>query len=577
MLNTVLKQPHTVAFVLLALLTSGVSAQCVHDFDLNAFAPAGPAEHANWVVNGAGTSASQETNQFPTFFLSPQEFSAARMEGTLTVSPTSGDDDYLGLVFGVQSPEALTGASTNVDLWLIDWKSEFQTNSEEGLSLVRVNQNFDFSDADSFMPFFWNHNAGAGFQIKDTQYGTGNGWDANVTYDLVLEFSPNHILFSIDGQVVFERDDCVQPGQFGFYSFSQTGGSFGDFTWQALPAAAVPEQVCVGQDIAIDILPTACDVTPNLEANAIQGWSWGFGNGNGTTDMTMDYAYTTPGVYAVTQTLTDSEGCTQQLSSAVQVLNGPLADFSVSSGCVGEALEFTNLTDANGSVILGYAWDFESDGIVDSEEEHPVHTYSTPDAFEVTLVAATAGCSDTVQVPLAMLPSPTASFTAQQVGLTSSYLFENLSTDADAYLWDFGVENDESDTSQAIDPTYTYSDAGEYWVTLVATSQSGCSATDSLLIDAPEDRTPFFPTAFSPNADGHNDYFRPVDPNVTAMELLIFNPWGELVFVGEDVALGWDGSAKGQPAEQGNYTYRVALELLDGRSVQLAGNISLIR
>ncbi len=54
-------------------------------------------------------------------------------------------------------------------------------------------------------------------------------------------------------------------------------------------------------------------------------------------------------------------------------------------------------------------------------------------------------------------------------------LFENLSSDAEQYLWDFG----DGSTSILFEPTYTYTEAGEYTVSLVVIDSSTCNIADT--------------------------------------------------------------------------------------------------
>lgn len=54
--------------------------------------------------------------------------------------------------------------------------------------------------------------------------------------------------------------------------------------------------------------------------------------------------------------------------------------------------------------------------------------------------------------------------------------FENLSSDADQYIWNFG---DGSPESTAFEPTYTYGDAGTYSVSLVVIDSQTCNIADT--------------------------------------------------------------------------------------------------
>jgi gliding motility-associated-like protein len=67
------------------------------------------------------------------------------------------------------------------------------------------------------------------------------------------------------------------------------------------------------------------------------------------------------------------------------------------------------------------------------------------------------------------------------------------------------------------------------------------------------------PTAFSPNGDGLNDFFRPALQSVDEgdYEFLIYNRWGQLVFFTTNPSIGWDGKTNGRPADPGAYQYIV--------------------
>ncbi|WP_306799958.1 PKD domain-containing protein [Algibacter sp. L4_22] len=58
---------------------------------------------------------------------------------------------------------------------------------------------------------------------------------------------------------------------------------------------------------------------------------------------------------------------------------------------------------------------------------------------------------------------------------TMSFVFRSYSTDAASYLWDFGDGN----TSTEANPDYTYTEGGEYTVTLTTKSSDGLVAEDS--------------------------------------------------------------------------------------------------
>jgi PKD repeat protein len=65
------------------------------------------------------------------------------------------------------------------------------------------------------------------------------------------------------------------------------------------------------------------------------------------------------------------------------VQTGPNADFSAAptSGFAPLSVQFTNLSTGSSQ----YAWDFENDGVIDSNAENPSHTYDAPGSYSVKL------------------------------------------------------------------------------------------------------------------------------------------------------------------------------------------------
>lgn len=85
------------------------------------------------------------------------------------------------------------------------------------------------------------------------------------------------------------------------------------------------------------------------------------------------------------------------------------------------------------------------------------------------------------------------------------------------------------------------------------------------------------PTAFSPNSDGYNDMLYVRGGGIQEMYLRIYNRWGQLVFESRDLNMGWDGKYKGADAPAEAYGYVLSAILLNNKTFQKQGNITLIR
>ncbi|MCS6990387.1 MAG: gliding motility-associated C-terminal domain-containing protein [Chitinophagales bacterium] len=85
------------------------------------------------------------------------------------------------------------------------------------------------------------------------------------------------------------------------------------------------------------------------------------------------------------------------------------------------------------------------------------------------------------------------------------------------------------------------------------------------------------PTAFSPNQDNRNDFFRPQHKGVIEYQLLVFNRWGQMVFRSTNPDAGWDGKFEGTEQPVGVYVWMLNATLEDRTQVQQQGTVTLVR
>ncbi|MCB0630857.1 MAG: gliding motility-associated C-terminal domain-containing protein [Saprospiraceae bacterium] len=126
---------------------------------------------------------------------------------------------------------------------------------------------------------------------------------------------------------------------------------------------------------------------------------------------------------------------------------------------------------------------------------------------------------------------------------------------------------------------FRFSQPGVYPVHL--TSKDGC---DSLVTLRLEFYRVFFPSAFSPNGDGVNDYFNIMggDDLVEIRSILVFDKWGNQVYADRELlpnqsSSGWDGNFQGKLSATGVYTYTAVLLMDDGKERRFSGSFTLVR
>lgn len=208
--------------------------------------------------------------------------------------------------------------------------------------------------------------------------------------------------------------------------------------------------------------------------------------GDGTTTnfpintLTNTHTFTTPGIYPVVMTATNSLGCTD-ISDTIFIQVGEVLplDFTAnpSSICPGESITFTN-TSANQSLFDG--WNYSTDGeLLSNCFGDPNGTFVFDDSvgvFDVTLSAYHNGCLSTqTKSNFITVKGPLAKFhwLYDCANPMDIQLF-NRSNGFTDVLWDFGDGN----TSTALDPVHTYAATGDYKITLTANNgTTGCPAS----------------------------------------------------------------------------------------------------
>lgn len=114
-------------------------------------------------------------------------------------------------------------------------------------------------------------------------------------------------------------------------------------------------------------------------------------------------------------------------------------------------------------------------------------------------------------------------------------------------------------------------------VYLLVTDANGCTDTTSSYITV----IPYFiidvPSGFTPNGDGHNDFFRPLASEEIEFDMSIYNRWGERVYEGSGMP-GWDGTYRNQLQPISTFVYYIRYKRIATNEYGvLRGDVTLIR
>lgn len=242
-------------------------------------------------------------------------------------------------------------------------------------------------------------------------------------------------------------------------------------------------------NVSTTSIDTACSNLPFLViANTATGQGYWTTLGDGTfpqgdTLLTTNYMPgpndVANGSVTIVFNSLNNGGCRQQHDTLfVTVIPAPNAGFTSNSVCPGVPLQ---MNDASTSVspIVSWNWNFGNPPSNNtSTQQNPTHSYPAGGYYNVTLVVTSSnGCPDTVVQPVYVYPQPVPSFTTSGFCLNDGTVFTDASTidtgSVVQWQWSFG----DNGSATGNFPSHIYSTPGTWNVTLIVTSNYGCSDT----------------------------------------------------------------------------------------------------
>ncbi|MGN6437697.1 MAG: T9SS type B sorting domain-containing protein, partial [Agriterribacter sp.] len=208
----------------------------------------------------------------------------------------------------------------------------------------------------------------------------------------------------------------------------------------------------------------------------------------------------------------------------------------------------------------------------------PVVSPGTTTIYTVS-VTDTLGCPKPTNKDIAVtVIPPVPAFAGNDTVAVLNQPLQLKATGAAFYKWSPGSYLSSADVA---DPIATFvSDVGDKVTYSVKVSTpEGCFAYDTMSVrifkTAPDI---FVATAFTPNNDGLNDYFRATPVGIKEFDYLkIYNRWGQLMFSTADAEEGWDGKFKGVEQASDTFVWTVKGTDYTGRSIVKKGTMVLIR
>lgn len=274
-----------------------------------------------------------------------------------------------------------------------------------------------------------------------------------------------------------------------------------------------------GYTIATFVADTVCAGTPmHFTENSVTAvgtvvqWYWDFGDGYASTQQNPTHVYYSHGTFQTTLTATNSNGISGTVTHEVVVLEAPIADFTSSAVCVGNATSFTDNSSFVQLPVTAWNWDL-SDGSV-SNDPSLIHQYTNAGQFAVQMIAINSiGCRDTIlkTVNVWALPQVNVSALPQEGCVPVEVVFTDHTTVSDgapvSWQWNFG---DGTSSVSAGGASHEYSSVGIFDVEVTVVSNHGCINTQNYpnyIQSYPNPIASFYYSPDNPNFSNPTIYF----------------------------------------------------------------------
>ena len=396
-----------------------------------------------------------------------------------------------------------------------------------------------------------NHNFGVPYTI-----GSSYNWQVQANTAIATITSGNgteHIIMDLNNSGVFQLlvEEIDVNGCSGYDSIL--------VEIHALPNPNIfalgPISFCEGDSVLLQ-------VDSNYK---FQSWN------NGATTI-YTYAETSDDYFV---NVTDTNGCSNRSNIiSVDVRPNPVADFIVDGICANIPSQFVNTSTVSAGNIETSIWYLGNGDVVNGDSLQYTYTFSG-DYFTQLFVTSDYGCVDSIGKFYSIHNKPIASFEYSPFTVSTLQPEMNFITTTPSFsalLWNF----DDSTFSTIANPVHEFENAGTYDVWLTVADSNQCIDSVMNRITMYYDFVLYIPNTFTPNGNGNNDSFGPKGIRMDkykSYEFIVFNRWGEKVFVTNNIAEHWDGAN----CQHGAYTWSIIIIDELGAIRKKVGEVLLIR
>ena len=283
--------------------------------------------------------------------------------------------------------------------------------------------------------------------------------------------NPANVSYSEEGvyNITLQASDAMGSIDKSNYQVTVINDAIPDISW-------ISPNECIDSESTFEVQGDISGLTLEWDFN-----DDGFIDDTGTsiiTNLNETYGFQSEISYPISLYLTNGSGCQEVIQKDIILFDTPNASFLPPNTnlCSNATLLFENTSIYSAASSVVWHWDFDEDGIDDSNEESPTYSYDSPGIKTISLTAELPdGCMSNSTEVINLSAGPMVDFNWTNNCFGSSVEFINTSDeDGVSYIWDFG---DGSPVSDLRNPSHQYLTASSYDVTLTVNDiGSGCES-----------------------------------------------------------------------------------------------------
>ena len=436
-------------------------------------------------------------NSYPGFVAMPQDPNYVYAQ--INVSPGSHNisaaKPFTAIAYGFGLRESYGyAAGTNLQNLneYLDLKENFSSSASLSNGCANTNYLVQLVVPNSSLPFIqWKSSDGAVIPTDNNPQVVGtrlsdNGITTLYVYQLQGQINKPAGYYNITASIPNQgaNNDCGPLHDISF-----------DFNISDFPEANFTTQTgtCVNSPIAFTDASDA-------KGSTLVNWEWNFGdaystteNPNTSTDQNPVHTFTKRGIYEVSLSVINQNGCPSQVVRKKKVYINSIPVVHIQSSvpnCAAQSIDFFDRSTSIDGKVTERLWTFEDPNATTADRtsvlENPTHTYSRPGTYKVKLQVKTdSSCvSAADSIMITVNPLPKADFTLPDVCLdNATAVFINKSSPANSgltYLWDFGdpLSSAADNTSTEVNGRHVYHQlrdaSNPYKVKLTVKTANGC-------------------------------------------------------------------------------------------------------